>query len=85
MEQTTTAIPLQQLENFAADHLIHSETLIQPIRRHFHVFSYTEAPCKKQVGPSRRDFYKVSFITKGSGIFVFLPPAIKKIGNIGEY
>lgn len=42
-----------------------------PALRHCSVYSRGEQPCREYVEASRRDFYKISLITRGAGVLTF--------------
>ncbi len=73
MSHTTSKIPRQPLENFSEDPISKNQTvsLNNPVSRHFNVFSRSKAPCKTAASHSRRDYYKITLISKGHGVFIY--------------
>ncbi|NSL89120.1 AraC family transcriptional regulator [Chitinophaga solisilvae] len=67
-----TSIGLQTMEDFHDKLQLYSKTRMipkVPVKGSFAVHARSEYPCMDEVTASRRDYYKISFFTKGSGIF----------------
>ncbi|PSL49609.1 AraC-like protein [Chitinophaga niastensis] len=68
----TAAIELRTIDDFNDNLLLYTRKEIvpkAPVRGSFAVHERSEYPCMDEVKASRRDYYKISFFTKGSGIF----------------
>ncbi|NML36464.1 helix-turn-helix domain-containing protein [Chitinophaga sp. G-6-1-13] len=67
--QKTPSILLQRMEDFTEK--LYSPHMIPkaPLKGSFAVHDRTDHPCVDEVTASRRDYYKISVISKGSGIF----------------
>ena len=73
MNEVTSKIPLTPLETFSEDQL-NSESSVKldgRVSQHFSVFTRVRQSCKTEVSDSRRDYYKITLISKGSGIFIY--------------
>ncbi|MBO9729090.1 MAG: AraC family transcriptional regulator [Chitinophaga sp.] len=73
MSKTKNAsIGLQTISDFSDDLLLYSPKALvpkAPLRGSFTVQPRNAFPCVDEVTASRRDYYKISFFSKGSGIF----------------
>jgi AraC family transcriptional activator of pobA len=72
----TTRIPQMKFEDFQIDLFESRDTTWTPkapAKGSFHVFSRSETHinghCKAEIAASRRDYYKISLVTAGTGIF----------------
>jgi len=72
----TSRIPLMKIEDFQSDLFEFRgthQTPKAPFKGSFHVFSRGESKhtgsCKADISASRRDYYKISLVTAGTGIF----------------
>lgn len=72
----TTRIPIMKIEDFQSDLFEFPrtrQTPKAPAKGSFHVFSRgeteTTGSCKADIAASRRDYYKISLVTEGTGIF----------------
>ncbi|WP_212001359.1 AraC family transcriptional regulator [Chitinophaga sp. HK235] len=68
----TPTIQLQRMEDFTDKVLLYSSNVMvpkAPLKGSFAVHSRSEYPCQDEVTASRRDYYKISFFSRGQGIF----------------
>lgn len=66
------SIKLKTFNDFNDDLLLYTQKEVTPkapLRGSFAVHERSEYPCMDEVRASRRDYYKISFITKGTGVF----------------
>ncbi|MCW3462704.1 AraC family transcriptional regulator [Chitinophaga nivalis] len=66
------SIRLKTMEDFSNDLLLYNPTAPipkAPVRGSFSVHERSEYPCQDEVIASRRDYYKISLLSKGSGTF----------------
>ncbi|HVI43582.1 MAG TPA: AraC family transcriptional regulator [Chitinophaga sp.] len=66
------SIRLQTMEDFNDNILLYSQKPMipkAPARGSFAIHERSEYPCQDEVTASRRDYYKISLFTKGTGIF----------------
>lgn len=59
-----------KFENFTSDYFeSYTAAIKAPARGNIAVHSRNELPCRSHVASSRRDYYKITIITEGTGIF----------------
>ncbi|CAL1521379.1 AraC family transcriptional regulator [Chitinophaga sp. MM2321] len=66
------SIQVKTMEDFNDELLLYAQNAITPkapVRGSFAIHERSELPCKDEVTASRRDYYKISFFSKGSGLF----------------
>jgi AraC-like DNA-binding protein len=69
-QKTTRKLPRMKFENFESDYFEGFTASIKaPSRGSIAVHSRSELACRTHVSSSRRDYYKITLITAGSGIF----------------